>query len=107
MTDLTFIARVAAMLLAAPGPAQRAWSQRRRLQAVARDCFGADPEAAAWLAEAAERPSPHLVPPLTGALRRAAEEDPEFAAAVRQLVVDAYAEPGLAFDLPDPAPGMN
>lgn len=107
MTDLTFIARVAAMLLAAPGPVRRAWSGRRRLQILAWTHLGADPKVAAWLTEAAEQPNPDLVPPLSGALGRAILADPVFAGAVRQLVVDAYAEPGLAQDLPDPAPGLD
>ena len=81
VSDLTFIARVAEALLADP-EAQRSWRDWPRLVALA---------------------GPHRT---LAEIRRAAA-DPEFAASLRQLVVDAYAEPALAAGLPDPAPRLG
>jgi hypothetical protein len=104
VTDLGFISRVAAMLLAEPGPAHTVWSGRGLLRESARAGLGADPAAGTWLAEAMARPRPDLVPLLSGALHRAAVADRVFAATMRQLVLDAYAEPGLCCELPAPWP---
>ncbi|WP_433379247.1 hypothetical protein ACQPZX_13145 [Actinoplanes sp. CA-142083] len=104
MPDLRFIARVTAVLLTTGGAAPRSWSGRRRLQAVVQARLGGDRKAAALLAAAGERPRPDLAAALAAQIRRVAEADPRFAVALRQLVVDAYAEPGVADGLPDPAP---
>jgi hypothetical protein len=101
--DLTFLANVAAVLLTSPDPRHRSWPGRHRLTAAAGQVLASDPAAVAMLGAAAERPRPDLMVTLAGAIRAAAA-DPRFAAAVRQLVVEAYAEPGMVGGLPDPAP---
>ncbi|MFI7596723.1 hypothetical protein [Actinoplanes sp. NPDC049681] len=103
MPDLTFIANVAATLLTSSIARHRSWQGRRRLASAAARGLAGDPAATAMLGAAAERPRPDLAVPLADAIRAAAA-DPRFAAAVRQLIVDAYAEPGMANGLPNPAP---
>jgi hypothetical protein len=98
--DLAFIARAAAMLLTSRGGAQRAWAARDRLAALVLHGLGGDAPAAALVAGS----SPLA---LAQVIARAARADPAFAAALRQLVVQAYAEPELARDLPDPAPRLD
>lgn len=107
MADLAFIVRVAVLLLTDPGPAWDSWRGRHQLNMLVSRRLGADPAAAAMLAAAAMRPRLELGEILADTIRRVAQADPVFAAALRQLVVDAYAETGTAGGLPDPSPLLD
>lgn len=105
MSDLWFIASVAAVLLTSGTAAQRAWAGRGQLRALALTRLAGNAPALAILASDAAEPEAWSL--LAQAILAASRADAVFAAAVRQLVVDAYADPDVARGLPDPAPELD